>query len=50
MNKVIGIWIVGVMEVIFLWNWIYRGRPDIEVNTILFEARLCEVLEKTMLY
>lgn len=38
------------MEVIFLWNLIYRGRPDIDVNTILFEARLCEVLEKTMLY
>lgn len=50
MNKVIGIWIVGVMEVIFLWNSIFRGRPDIEVNTILLEARLCEVLEKTVLY
>lgn len=47
---VIGIWIVAVIEVIFLWNSMYRGRPDIEVNTILFEARLCEVLEKTMLY
>lgn len=38
------------MKVIFLWNLIYRGRPDIDVNTILFEARLCEVLERTMFY
>lgn len=37
--------------------WSYEGYifmefdlPDIEVNTILFEARLCEVLERTMFY